>query len=164
MAFAVAGLLGFSACNDDDLRIGNPTMDLDSSQIDAFLGDSLAFTIKATDLEVPLSTLKAELFFGDEKVSQTVIRTKENDKEYTGKIYVPFFANIHDGTATLKYTLQNINFTTSEKETKVVLKRADYPYITLMTTDGNEYQLERTERYQYSATANFPKEIGRAHV
>lgn len=40
---------------------------------------------------------------------------KVNGQDYTGKIYVPYLANIPNGTATLKFILQNINFTITEK-------------------------------------------------
>ena len=38
-----------------------------------------------------------------------------NGQDYTGKINVPYLANIPNGTATLKFILQNINFTITEK-------------------------------------------------
>ena len=54
-------------------------------------------------------------------VSETVIRTKVSGQEYNGKIYVPYLANIPNGTATLKFILQNINFTITEKSYDVAL-------------------------------------------
>ena len=53
-------------------------------------------------------------FYGDEKVSETVIRTKTKG-DYKGKIFVPFYANVPNATATLKLVLQNINFTITEQ-------------------------------------------------
>lgn len=159
LALALAGVLSMNSCKDDDFLPGNPVMDLSTETADAFFGDSLPFTVKASDVDVPLSTLKAQLFYGEEKVSETVIRTKTSGEDYTGKIYVPFLKEIPDGSATLKYILQNINFTTSEKEVKVALKRADYPTLTLVTEGGEEYTMERTAPYQYSVTAEFPQEL-----
>lgn len=159
LALALAGMLSMNSCKDDDFLPGNPIMDMRTETADAFFGDSLSFIVKASDVDVPLSTLKAQLFYGEEKVSETVIRTKVSGEDYTGKIYVPFLKEIPDGSATLKYILQNINFTTSEREVKVALKRADYPSLTLVTDNGTEYTMERTGLYQYSATADFPQEV-----
>lgn len=159
ICWAVVGLVGLTACNKDEFTAGNPTLNIKSETSEAYFGDSLQFTVSVSDQEVPLSTLKAELFLGEEKVSQTVIRTKESGHDYTGKIYVPYLATIADGAATLKYTLQNINFTTAEKEVSVNLKRADYPYLTLVTEEGAELRMERTALYQYSVLADFPQEL-----
>ena len=159
-ASALALMLGLASCNDDDTKvIGNPIMDINLSVADGCFGDSIPFIIQASDADVALSTLKAQLYYGEEQVMQTVIRTKVNGDVYEGKIYAPFWSNIPNGKATLKYVLQNINFTTSEMEASVSLTRPDYPYLTLVSVDGTEYRMDRTDLYQYSATGNFPKEI-----
>ena len=84
---ALAGIAMLNACSDDDPVPGNPTMDFQAEPSSALFGDSLPFTIKASDADVPLSTLKARLYFSDEMVSETIIRTKVNGQDYTGKIY-----------------------------------------------------------------------------
>lgn len=160
---ALAGMLLMNSCKDDDLLPGNPVMDFKTEYSDALFGDSLPFTIKASDVDVPLSTLKAQLYFDGEKVSETVIRTKTSGQDYTGKIYIPYLANIPNGKATLKYILQNINFTTSEKETELLLSRPDFPYLTLITDDAKEYKMERNELYQYSVTGRFSNEV-KGHI
>lgn len=158
-ALTLAGVVCMNSCNDDEFLPGNPTMDLKTLNADAFFGDSLPFTLKASDVDVPLSTLKAQLFYGEEKVSETVIRTKTSGSDYSGKIYIPFLANVQDGKATLKYVLQNINFTTTEQEMEVKLVRPDYAYVTLVGEDGIEYKMDRTEAYQYSASTKFPQKM-----
>lgn len=155
----LAGMLLMNSCKDDDLLPGNPVMDFQTEYSDALFGDSLPFTIKATDVDVPLSTLKAQLFFGGEKVSETVIRTKTSGQDYTGKIYIPYLPTIPNGKAILKYILQNINFTTSEKEVELSLRRPDFPYLKLITEDAKEYKMERDELYQYSVTGRFSNEV-----
>ena len=125
LALALAGVLSVTSCNDDEWNPGNPGMDVKTEDADALFGDSLPFTVKASDLEVPLSTLKAQLFYGEEKVSETVIRTKTSGEDYTGKIYIPFLPNIANGKATLKYVLQNIHFTTTE--TLSTAKKSSHP-------------------------------------
>lgn len=159
MACAMTALIGLSACNDDEIKIGNPNMDFTLHTEDGYFGDSIPFTIRVSDNEVPLSTLKAQLYYGDEKVSETIIRTKESDREYSGKVLAPFRANIANGKATIKYTLQNINFTLTEAEQTIALMRADYPYLILVGEDGKEYQMERKELYQYEVTQKFPQEM-----
>ncbi len=157
---AAISLMGLSACNDDDtIIVGAPMMDINLSVSDGCFGDSLPFTIQASDADVALSTLKAQLYYGEEQVMETVIRTKVNGDTYSGKIYAPFWAGIPNGKATLRYVLQNINFTTSEHEAQIALTRPDYPYLTLVAEDGTEYRMERTDLYQYSATSAFPKEL-----
>lgn len=159
IAVALAGMLMMNSCNDDDLLPGNPVMDFNTQYSDALFGDSLPFSIKASDVDVPLSTLKAQLYFGGEKVSETVIRTKTSGQDYSGKIYVPYLANIPNGKATLKYILQNINFTTTEKEVELSLSRPNFPHLTLVTADGDEYKMERTDLNQYSVTGRFSNEV-----
>ena len=159
IAIAMAGLLSMSSCSDDDNTLGNPNMEIKIEKMDACFGDSLPFTIKATDVDVPLSTLKAQLFYGDEMVSETVIRTKESGSDYTGKIFIPFSANVPNKRATLKYILQNIRFTTSEYEAEISLTRPDFPYLTLEDIDGNQYRMDRQSLYNYSATENFPRKM-----
>lgn len=151
-------LFGVSACSDNDFKPGNPVIGLDVEKADAYFGDSLNFVIKASDVDVPLSTLKAQIYYGEEKVSETVVRTKVSGQDYKGKIYVPFLPNINNGKATLKYILQNINFTTSEKEISLDLKRPDFPYLTLVTTNG-DYQMQRKDLYQYEIKGELPREV-----
>ena len=143
ITLALAGILSMNSCNDDEFLPGNPSMEIKAENADALFGDSLPFTIKASDVDVPLSTLKAQLFYGEEQVSETVIRTKTSGSDYTGKIYIPYYANIPNGKATLKYILQNIHFTTTEQETELTLARPDFPYLTLVDEEGQEYRMDR---------------------
>ncbi|MBQ8502312.1 MAG: DUF5125 domain-containing protein [Bacteroides sp.] len=157
---ALAGVALFNACDDDELVPGNPKMDFSAEPTTALFGDSLPFTIKATDVEVPLSTLKAQLYFNDEKVSETVIRTKVSGQDYTGKIYIPYLQNIPNGTATLKFILQNINFTITEKEFDLPLSRPNFEYLTFVTADGEEYTMTPTgNSYEYSVTGEFSQKV-----
>lgn len=157
MAFAVTTLL--NACSYEDVVPGKPAMNFTLAPATAAcFGDSLPFTVNASDAEVALSTLKAHLYFGEEKVSETTIRTKDSGKDYSGKIFIPFLANIPNGTATLKFILQNVNFTTTEEEVEVALTRPDFPYLTLVT-EGQEYRMERVSANQYEVTDDFDTEV-----
>ena len=141
------------SCSDDDKGPGNPVMTIESDAVElenVMFGDSLSFNIGVADADnVPLSTLKARLFFSDEMVSETVIRTKTYD-EYEGKIYIPFLKDIPNGTATLVFVLQNINLGITEQEFELPLTRPEYPYLTLVTAD-KEYKLLPTTNYEYVA-------------
>lgn len=158
MLLASAALV--SACNDDELAPGNPVMNVTGNLGSACFGDSLRFTVNASDQEVPLSTIHAELYFGDEMVSEQVIRTKESGKDYEAVVGVPYLANIPDGKATLRLTLQNIHFTTTEQIYEVSLTHPAYPELTFVAEDGTEYKMKKdSEDYVYSMTERFPAEL-----
>ena len=154
---ALIGTFLISSCNDNDVVPGNPVMESKTDFGSAMFGDSLPFTVGVSDADVPLSTLKAQLFFGDEKVSETVIRTKTN-ADYSGKIFIPYYADIPNGTATLKLVLQNINFTITEKEYDLSVTRPDFEYLTFVTSDA-EYRMERVAPYQYELQGTFPQKV-----
>ena len=156
---ALAGILAMNSCSDDEFLSGNPDMEYITGKVNALYGDSLPFTIKASDVDVPLSTLKAKLFYGEEQVSETVLRTKTSGSDYTGKVFVPYYPNVIDGRATLKFVLQNIHFTTTEMEQEVVLSRPDFPYVTLVDEMGEEYLMKRQSLYNYSVTGRFPQDL-----
>ena len=145
------------ACDDDEPVAGNPVIEPQTEIKTAQFGDSLAFVVKASDQEVPLSTLKAQLYFGEEKVSETVIRTKVSGENYQGKVYVPYLKDVPSGTAKLKFILQNINFTITEDSIDVAIVRPDFPYLTLVTTGGKEYKMTKKSGNVYAVTATFPK-------
>lgn len=156
---AFTGIMNLYSCKDEVEIPGNPVINIQTSPADALFGDSLPFTIKATDADVPLSTLKARLFYGDEMVSETVIRTKVSGQDYTGKIYIPFLKNVPDGTATLVYILQNINFTITTDSLDLKCKRPDYPSLTLVGENGNEYEMKRVAKNQYAVKDDFPAKM-----
>lgn len=156
---AMSGLLLTTACNDDERTPGNPVIDVKTEIVDAYFGDSLAFTVNASDVDVPLSTLKAQLYFGEEMVSEKVIRTKTSGEDYTGKIFVPFYKDIPDGKATLKYILQNIHFTITEQTVEVNCTRPQFDHLVLVTEDGTELNMPRVGENQYAVTAEFPQKL-----
>lgn len=156
---ALAGILAMNSCSDEEFLYGNPNMELIAGKANALYGDSLPFTIKASDVDVPLSTLKARLFYGEEQVSETVIRTKKSGENYTGKIFVPYYPNVIDGRATLRFVLQNIHFTITEMEQEVTLSRPDFPYLILVDDKGDEYMMKKQSLYNYSVTERFPQNL-----
>lgn len=156
-AFVAASLL--AACNNDDMLLGNPVMEVTGNLGSAAFGDTLRFDVKASDAEVPLSTIHAEIYFGSEKVSEQVIRTKVSGETYPVAVYIPYLANIPDGEALLHLTLQNINFTITELNYNVAISHEDYPSLTLVTDEGQEYVMTREAQYTYAVTDNFPQQV-----
>ena len=53
---AFTGIMNLYSCKDEVEIPGNPVINIQTSPADALFGDSLPFTIKATDADVPLST------------------------------------------------------------------------------------------------------------
>lgn len=150
-------VLLFGACSDDDkVKEGNPQMNITGEYGTAMFADSLAFTVDVVD-EVPLSTLKVRLYFDTEVVTEEVIRTKENGT-YSGKIYVPYYADTPNGTAKLEFVLQNISLTKEIKEFDVNISRPNYEAIYFVTEDG-ELKLDKVSDYQYELTDEFPREV-----
>lgn len=148
------------SCKDDDIKNpGNPVMEVTGNLGNACFGDTLRFGIKASDSQVPLSTIHAELYFDSEMVAQQVIRTKVSGETYPVAIYIPYIANIPDGIATLRLTLQNINFTTTEELYNVNISHADYPYLTFVSDEGTQYTMQRVSMYNYEVTDNFAAQM-----
>jgi hypothetical protein len=158
LLIALLSLSFFSACDDEEATQGQPDLTVSGVAPTAFFGDSLSFSAQVSDLEnVPLSTLKARLFFGEDLVSETVIRTK-TEGTYSGQLFVPFLPGIPDGTATLEFVVQNIEFATKVQQVNLPVSRPDYPFLTLVTADG-EYPMEKTGTNQYAASEDFPQKV-----
>lgn len=149
-------------CSDDDKGTGTPIITIAEHDIqleNVMFGDSLPFRMSVTDDDnIPLSTLKARLFFSNDMVSETVIRTK-TPGAYEGKIYIPFLKDIPDGVATLKFVLQNVKLGVTEQAFDLPLKRPEYPYLTLVTKNKEYKMLPTGEVHTYAALADFPSKV-----
>jgi hypothetical protein len=157
IAFTLLCVLGMSSCNNnDDNAAGNPVITPSTVGTSAQFGDSLNFKINVTDGgNIPLSTLKAYLYYGNELVSTTTIRTKTYG-DYSGKIYIPYYKNIPNGNASLKFVLQNIHFTKTEKDYSVALTRPQYSSLKLITSDGNNYTMTPSQSNPYLFSVTVP--------
>lgn len=156
----IACLLSLSSCQKEKNYIyqaGNPTLDVKTDVSKALFGDSMQFEVEVADSEIALSTLKAQLFFTDDKVSEVTIRTK-NPGKYNGTIYVPFLKNVPNGKATIKFIVENISQKKNEKSFDIDLSRPDYPYLDLVT-EGKTYKLLKVANNQYALTDNLPFSI-----
>lgn len=132
-----------TACSDDDDTSngdGQPVITVQSVS-PAMFGDSITLQVNCKDDGgVALSTLKTSLMYSEETVQTVTTRTKENG-DYQVKLFVPFYQNVPDGTAKLKFVLQNIHFTTAEQTVDLALTRPHYSYLTLKTSDNKEYRM-----------------------
>jgi len=168
LKYLFIGFIGFSlltACSDDndyELSPGNPVLETQTQFAGAHFGDDYPFTVTVSD-NVPLSTLTAKLYFGDEEVSKTVIRTKENG-EYAGTIRIPFYKDVPDGTATLEFTLMDTHLTSATKSFNLPVTRAGYPYLILVTADASYPMLPTGVPYEYAATRAFPSTEVSAYI
>lgn len=156
--FALVALVAFSSCTDEEVseirQQGNPVMKIDNQFANVHFGDVLPFTVNVSD-DTPLSTLTAILYFGEEEVERTTIRTKENG-DYSGTINVPFQKNIPDGTATLEFVLLNTTLKSSSQTFDVPVTRAQYPYLILVTENASFAMLPTGQPNEYAATQAFP--------
>ena len=158
LLIAIFSLALLNSCSDDEKSEGQPQLEVSGIPSSAFFGDSISFLATVSDAEnIPLSTLKAKLYYGEDLVSETVIRTK-TEGNYSGKVYVPFLKSIPAGTASLKITVQNIQFGTEEMIIQLPLARPDFPYLTLITEDG-EFRMDKTEANVYKVTDDFSQKV-----
>lgn len=152
-----------SSCDKEEQRApGNPEITVNTDFATAYFADSLSFSVDVSDAGVPLSTVKAQLYYGDAQVSETVIRTKEYGR-YEGKIFVPYYGDIPNGGATLRFVLQNVSLMTTSQDIRLPLERPDYPYLTLVTEDGDRLRMDRTTLYQYEIEQQFLMKV-RAYI
>ena len=154
---SIVGLLGMMSCTDEITEIepeGNPVLVIENQFANVHFGDELPFTASVSD-NVSLSTLTAILYFGEEEVSRTTIRTKENG-DYTGTISVPFLKDIPDGTATLEFILTNTTLKRVTKSFDVPIKRAPYPFLILVTENASYPMLPTGQPNEYAAIEAFP--------
>lgn len=146
----------FSSCKkgiDFPGAKGNPQLQSVTVPQQAYFGDSIPFSANVSDAEVALSTLKAQLFYGEDMVAETTLRTRVAGN-YSGKIFAPFLKNIPNGTATLKLVLQNIHFTKVEEEHSVALSRPQYQYVTLITEVGDSIRLLHAADNMYAVASS----------
>ena len=151
------GAVALFSCTEEVSELkqeGNPVLQIENQFSNVHFGDILPFTATVSD-DIPLSTLTAILYFGEEEVARTVIRTKENGT-YSGTIAVPFLKDIPDGTATLEFILLNTTLKSATQTFDVPVTRAQYPYLILVTTDATYPMLPTGQPYEYAATEAFP--------
>ena len=159
-ALAVSILTACDEKVDEPQPYGNPVISNITEIPQAYFADSLKIAATVSDADnVDLSTLKVSLLFGEERVAEQTIRTKIAGAEYTASLYVPFLANIPDGTATLQLVLENISGAKTTIEKDVRITRPAFDNITFVTTEGKEYSLAPQGSNVYSITTNFERKV-----
>ncbi len=150
-----------ASCKEEELIVpiggGSPTIDVKVKPESAHFGDSIPFTVSVADQGVKLSTVKAQLLFNEEVVAEQIIRTKEYG-DYSGKLFVPFLKDIPNGSASLKFTLQNVELVKVEKTEALPLTRPDFPFINLVTA-SKTYKMLRVAANKYELTENLPFKV-----
>ena len=126
---------------------GSPTIEIVSKPNAAFFADSISYKVKVADQGVDLSTLKVELLYSEDVVASQTIRTKEYG-EYQGKLFAPFLKNVANGTATLRFTAQNVELTKTEVLADLPLTRPEFPFLNLIV-EGKTYKMLRKSAKQY---------------
>lgn len=136
---------------------GSPTIEIVTKPNAAFFADSISYKVKVADQGVDLSTLKVELLYSEDVVASQTIRTKEYG-EYQGKLFVPFLKNVANGTATLRFTVQNVELTKTEALADLPLTRPDFPFLNLIV-EGKTYKMLRKAANQYEVSDNFATKV-----
>ena len=156
LAFSLLLSLMFS-CKEDELIVpyggGEPAIEIVKSPTASLFADSLQFSVNVSDKSVALSTLKVQLLFNDEVVSEKTIRTKDAGA-YSGKLFVPFLKNIPNGTGLLRFTLQNVQMVSTTQEKVISLSRPDFPYLNLVA-EGKTYRMAKVGPNQYEVSDDF---------
>lgn len=149
----LVSIWGLSSCkNDND---ASPQISNETITQSAFFGDSLQFATTLSD-NAPLLLLRAQLYYGDTKVSEMHIKPDGNGA-CTGKIYAPFKKNISNQDAILKLILTNTDLNCTVKDYEVKLSQYNYSQITFTKNDTSKYTMLATEKANtYSVTAAFP--------
>jgi len=152
----LAVLFKFTSCDDDKDKLPEITsFEILSSVL---FGDSVPYTIVVPDAD-DLTLIKTELFHENDLVSDkyTVIN---KGGTYSDKIFIPVMAEISDNSKfNVKFTVRTKNFDFANKETEITISRPDYPYLTLVTEDGDEYRMQRDGLYEYSITSDFTRQV-----
>ena len=160
-AMLLAGVLAFGACQKEPvlkLTDVGPDMTVSSYTQSTYMGADIKFSVNLSDKEFDLSTLKAALFYGDEKVSEVTIRTKQYGS-YEGTIHAPLLKKIPNGNASLALTSQNVGMGITTDTVSVSLKRPDFPELTFKAKNGQTVKMKKGEGYVYTATGNFPTDM-----
>lgn len=158
MAAALLAIPLFSSCGDDEnVSEGSPVLAAEAVQ-PALFGDSITVSVNCTDESgTPLSTLKAQLCYGDEVVCERTLRTKSYGS-YDVRLYAPYYKNIPDGTAEVRLTLQDISLAKAEQTVGIELSRPRYSYVSLVCSDGSTVRLnpDASDPYLFKGEVTSP--------
>lgn len=151
---AAVALTLLASCDDDEsVSEGAPVIEASTAE-GALFGDSIKINVACSDQQgVSLSTLKAQLCYGEEVVAEQTIRTK-TEGNYTVSLYAPYYKDIPNGTAEVRLALQNTRLAITNKTVEVALSRPEYEYVTLVSSTGTEFRLQpdASDPYMFRGT------------
>lgn len=153
----LAGAFVLFACNkpqEPAKAEKGPEMTVNSYSESTYMGAQIKVSVTLEDKSYDLSTVNALLYYGETKVAETTVRTKEQG-EYEISLQAPLYKDIPDGLATLVLKAQNVGLAITETELEVALKRPDFETLTLVTEAGGKYTMNKTGDYLYEVTGNF---------
>lgn len=158
VAVSLLAMFALASCQKDETLkttdVG-PTMEVLSYDTGGYYGGKIGFEVTLTD-RLPLSTLKAQVFFDDQLVAEEVIRVKTNGT-YDGAVTLPYYKDIPDGEAVLRIVSQNIQFGLTSEEFAIDVARPEPAYLTFMLGE-QEFRMDPTgEPYEYAVTDTFPQ-------
>ena len=136
---------------------GDPTIELLNNPSSAYFGDSIQYTLRVKDESVDLSTLKVQLLYSEEVVNEKIVRTKTAG-EYTVKLFAPFLKNVPNGTARVKFVLENVQLVKEEIFTEIPLSRPDFPFLNLVTEEKT-YKMLRKATNVYEVEDDFDQKV-----
>ena len=160
-AVALAGAVALASCQrEPEFRTTDigPEMTVNSCTESTYMGADIKFSVSINDKDFALSTLKAKLLYDETEVNNVTIRTKENGT-YEGTIQAPLYKDVPDGIATVVFASQNVGMGLSYDTLYVQLQRPDFESLTLVTEEGPDYVLPRTEAYKYELSGSFPEKV-----
>lgn len=143
------------SCSDEDYSeptpAGNPVITATAPAETVLMGNDVTLTVNCKDGQVALSTLKAQLSFSGEVMTDTTIRTK-TDGDYTVKLNVPYCQYIPDGKVDVVLTLQNVSTKSTTETLSVNIARPHFTNLQFIANTGETYAMTETSDYLYETT------------
>ena len=158
IAYLCAAIAMAAACEDDPTFVRaekGPEMAILSQTESTYMGAGVNVSVKLTDKDFALSTIKAYLYYGETEVASTTVRTK-TEGQYDISLKAPLLKDIPDGTASLVLKAQNVGLGITETTLDVALRRPDFDTFNIVDENGKSYKMTKTGDYTYECTENFP--------
>ena len=144
---------GMSSCKDFDYHDidakGTPVVKA-TAPGKAEMGDSIDIVVNCADAEgYDLSTLTAELCYGDEAVTTVSVRTP-TPGDYRLRLHVPFLRFVPNGTAQVRLTLQNVTTRKTVENVDLQVERPHFADLQFVTADGDKVAMAEGDDYTYA--------------
>lgn len=152
------GLLSITSCDDANDKFddkGSCSILSFTGQESAYMGDSITFNFQVISQGVPLNQAKVQLLF-DEKIVSERFLTVTGNGAYSAKIFVPFLANIPDGTAKVAIYVQNERFAKDYTEKEIQIQRPHFEKLYLKSSKGITYEMTESPNVPFEYVASNP--------